>query len=254
MSHLTALKSIAYREVKRVFRIRIQTLVPPIINTTLYLVIFWVLLGSTIPDIHGMPYINYLIPWFLMMSLIMASYMNVSSSFFGAKFQKSIEEILTAPIPGYIVILWYISGWITRGMIISAIIFCVSLFFTSIHIEHIFITFLFLLFTSSLFSLLGLFNAFFAKSFDSVNLIPTFIITPMIYLGGVFYSISALPTFWQYFTMVNPIYYMINGLRFGFYGISEVNPLYSLAAIILCNIVFFYINKRMYETGYGLKN
>ncbi len=254
MNHITALKSIAYREIKRVFRIRIQTIVPPIINTTLYMVIFWVLLGSQLPDVKGISYINYLVPWFLMMSLIMASYMNVSSSFFGAKFQKSIEELLTAPIPWYIVILWYISGGITRWLVISAVIFIVSLFFTSIHIDHFFITFLFLLFTSSLFSLLWLFNAFFAKNFDSVNMIPTFIITPMIYLGWVFYSVSALPPFWQFFTQINPIYYMINGLRYWFYSISDVNPTYSLIAIIICNILFFLINKRMYETGYGLKS
>lgn len=250
----TQFKAIAYREIKRIFRIRIQSLIPPVINTTLYLVIFGSLLWSKLPAVHGLKYINYLIPWFLMMSLIMASYMNVSSSFFWAKFQKSIEEILAAPISSYSVIFWYISGWIVRGGVVGIIIFCISLFFAQLQVVHPILTLLFLLLTSSLFSLFGLFNAFFAKSFDSVNLVPTFIITPMTYLGWVFYSISALPVFWQYITLFNPIYYMINGLRFWFYGISEVNPYYSLLTIIIFNIIFFFINKKMYDTGYGLKS
>ena len=254
MKHLTALKSIAYREVKRVFRIWKQTILPSVVTSTLYFLIFWTFIGSQIKEVSGVPYIDFLVPGFIMMSLITASYANVSSSFFGAKFQKSIEEILTAPIPGYIVIFGYVLGGIVRWLIISVIIYIVSLFFTHVPISDIFITSLFILFTSSLFSLLGLFNAFFAKSFDDVNLIPTFIITPMIYLWWVFYSLSVLPPFWQYVSMLNPIYYMINGLRYGFLWVTEVNPYLSLTAIIICNIVLFLVNKRMYEIGYGLKN
>lgn len=254
MSHLTALKAISYREVKRIFRIRIQTLVPPIINASLYFLIFWAFIGTQIKEVSGVPYIQFLVPGFIMMSVITASYMNVSSSFFGAKFQRSIEEILTAPVPGYIVILGYISGGIIRGLTIAIIIYLIAQFFTIIVPVHPFITFLFLFFTASLFSLLGLFNSFFAKNFDQVNLIPTFVITPMTYLWGVFYTLSVLPVFWQYITLLNPIYYMINGMRYGFIGVTEVNPYYSLFAIIICNILLFLLNIHMYKTGYGLKN
>lgn len=254
MNNSLAFQSIARKEVKRVFRIWIQTIVPSVINATLYFLIFGAFIGSQIDQVQWVPYINFLVPWFILMSVITASYMNVSSSFFGAKFQKSIEEILTAPIPGYIVILGYISWGIVRGCTIAFAIYLISLFFTQIVPQHIIITLLFLFFTTSLFSLLWLFNAFFAKNFDQVNLIPTFVITPMVYLWGVFYPIAALPDFWRFLSMLNPIYYMINGFRYGFLGLTEVNAYISLWAIILCNAVLFWINLWMYKNGKGLKN
>lgn len=254
MLYLTALRSITYREVKRVFRIWIQTIVPPVINASLYFFIFWAFIGSKIKEINGIPYIDFLVPGFIMMNVITASYMNVSSSFFSAKFQRSIEEILTSPIPWYIVILGYISGGIVRGVTIAGIIYIIAQFFTTIIPVHIITTLLFLFLTTSLFSLLGLFNAFFAKNFDQVNLIPTFVITPMTYLGGVFYSLSVLPVFWQYVSMINPIYYMINGLRYGFTGITDVNVNISLAILFLFNIGLFLINKKIIDSGYRLKS
>lgn len=254
MNNLLAFQSIARKEVKRIFRIWIQTIVPSVINATLYFLIFGAFIGSQIKEVQWVLYINFLVPWFILMSVITASYMNVSSSFFWAKFQKSIEEILTAPIPWYIVIFWYISGGIVRGSTIALAIYLISLFFTQIIPEHIFITLLFLFFTTSLFSLLGLFNAFFAKNFDQVNLIPTFVITPLVYLGWVFYPIASLPGFWKTISMLNPIYYMINGFRYGFLGLTEVNAYISLSAIILCNLALFWVNLWMYKNGKGLKN
>ena len=254
MNNLIAFQSIARKEVKRVFRIRIQTIVPSVINATLYFLIFWAFIGSKVKEVSGVPYIDFLVPWFIMMSVITASYMNVSSSFFGAKFQKSIEEILTSPIPGYVVILWFISWGIVRGTTIALAIYIVAQFFTNVIPEHIFITFLFLFFTASLFSLLGLFNAFFAKNFDQVNLIPTFVITPLTYLGWVFYPIASLPWLWKNVSMLNPIYYMINGFRYGFLGLTEVNAYVSLGAIILCNVLLFSLNLWMFKQGKWLKN
>jgi ABC-2 type transport system permease protein len=254
MNNLIAFQSIARKEVKRVFRIWIQTIIPSVINATLYFLIFWAFIGSKVQEVSGVPYIQFLVPWFIMMSVITASYMNVSSSFFGAKFQKSIEEILTSPIPGYIVILWFISGGIVRGTTIAVAIYIIAQFFTHIVPQHIFITLVFLLFTTSLFSLLGLFNAFFAKNFDQVNLIPTFVITPLVYLGGVFYPIASLPWFWKTISMLNPIYYMINGFRYGFLWLTEVNAYASLSAIIICNILLFWLNLWMFKQWKWLKN
>ena len=254
MNNSLAFQAIARKEIKRIFRIWIQTIIPSVINATLYFLIFGAFIWTKIQEVNGVPYIQFLVPGFIMMSVITASYMNVSSSFFGAKFQKSIEEILTAPIPGYIVILWFISGGIVRGCTIAVAIYVIAQFFTSIIPQNLIVTLLFLFFTTSLFSLLGLCNAFFAKNFDQVNLIPTFVITPMTYLGGVFYPIASLPGFWRTVSMFNPIYYMINGFRYGFLNVSEVDWKISLAAIIVFNIILFGINLWMFKNGKGLKN
>lgn len=255
MKHQTiALLSLAQKEVKRVLRIWKQTILPPVVTTTLYFLIFGSFIGSQIGNIGNVPYIQFLVPWFVMMSLITASYANVSSSFFGAKFQRSIEEIITSPMPNWAIIFGFISGWIVRGFLISFIVLIIARFFTPVEIIHPLIGFLFVFFTASLFSLLGFLNAFFAKTFDDVNLIPTFIITPMIYLGGVFYPVSVLTGFWAILTQLNPIYYMINGLRYAMLGTSEMNISIALGALILCNIVLFYANIRLFRNGYGLKH
>lgn len=251
---LIALRSLTYKEVKRVFRIWKQTILPPIVTSTLYFLIFWSFIGSQIWSIHGVDYIKFLVPWFIMMSLITASYSNVSSSFFWAKFQKYIEEIITSPMSNVSVIIWYITWWIVRWLIISVIVFIISIFFTDSSVAHPILSILFIFFTASLFSLAWFFNAFFAKTFDDVNIIPTFIITPLIYLGWVFYSASTLPGFWWLLTQLNPIYYMINWLRYWFIWQSDINVYVSLAAIIVFNIVFFIWNLYLFKKGYGLKN
>ncbi len=215
INQTVAMKTLVHKEVSRVFRIWKQTILPPVVTSVLYFLIFGSFIGSQIQDISGVSYMQFIIPGLMMMGAITASYANVSSSFFGAKFQKSIEEILVSPMSDWMIIVAYCLGGIIRGMIIGVVVFLVALFFAPLHIEHIIITLLFLFFTASLFALLGLFNGFFAKSFDDVNIIPTFVITPMIYLGGVFYSLEFLSPFWQFVSKFNPIFYMVDGLRYG---------------------------------------
>lgn len=254
MNNSLAYISISKKETIRIFRIWKQTILPSVINATLYFLIFWAFIGQRIKEVNGIPYIDFLVPGFIMMSVMTASYMNVSSSFFGAKFQKSIEEILTAPIPAYIVILWYITWGIVRWLSIAVAIYIIAHFFTNVYIQHPFIAILFLFFSTSLFSLVWLFNAFFARNFDDVNIIPTFVITPLIYLGWVFYPITALTGIWFFVSNLNPIYYMINGLRFWFLWVTEVNIYTSLWVLILFNFLVFWVNVWMYKNGKGLKN
>ncbi|MCH2188669.1 ABC transporter permease [Candidatus Gracilibacteria bacterium] len=249
-----AMQTLVRKEVTRVFRIWKQTILPPVVTSVLYFLIFGSFIGSQIQDISGVSYMQFIIPGLMMMGAITASYANVSSSFFGAKFQKSIEEILVSPMHDWMIIIAYVLGGIIRGVIIGVIVFIVSLFFTDISLSHPIITLLFLFFTSSLFGLLGLFNGFFAKSFDDVNIIPTFVITPMIYLGGVFYSLEFLSPFWQTVSHFNPIFYMVDGLRYGLLGVAEMPTYLSLGAIIAFNIIFFFINLRLMKKGYGLRS
>lgn len=247
-------KALAMKEMKRVFRIWKQTILPPVVTTTLYFLIFWSFIGSQIGEISGIAYIDFLVPGFIMMSLITSSYMNVASSFFGAKFQKNIEEIITSPLHHTSIILGFLSGGVVRGFLISIIVFIIAHFFTSVSLAHPFLAFLFVFFTATLFSLLGFLNAFFAKSFDDVNLIPTFVITPMVYLAWVFYPISTLTGIWYTLSHLNPIYYMVNGLRYSFLWVSEVNIFISLWALIFSNFVLFLACLWLFKKWYGLKN
>lgn len=254
MNYSISLKALLTKELSRVLRIWKQTILPAVITSILYFLIFWKFIGSQIDSISGVPYITFIVPGFIMMSMLTASYANVSSSFFGAKFQRSIEEILVAPIPNWMIIVAYCLGWILRGLIIWVLIYIVAHFFTDVGIDSIFITFLFGFFSSSLFALLGLFNWFFAKSFDDVNIIPTFVITPLVYLGWVFYSLEFLSPFWQFISQFNPIFYMVNGFRYGMLWFSELSVYTALIAIIVFNIVFFAINLKLLNKGYGLKS
>ncbi len=247
-------KALAMKEMKRVFRIWKQTILPPVVTTTLYFLIFWSFIGSQIGEISGIAYIDFLVPGFIMMSLITSSYMNVASSFFGAKFQKNIEEIITSPLHHTSIIFGFLSGGVVRGFLISIIVFIIAHFFTSVSLAHPFLAFLFVFFTATLFSLLGFLNAFFAKSFDDVNLIPTFVITPMVYLAWVFYPISTLTGIWYTLSHLNPIYYMVNGLRYSFLWVSEVNIFISLWALIFSNFVLFLACLWLFKKWYGLKS
>lgn len=242
------------KEVNRTLRIWKQTILPAVMTSTLYFLIFGTFIGSQISNIWWIPYIQFLVPGFIMMSVIMASYANVSSSFYSSKFLKSIEEILISPMKNSSIIIAFMLWWVIRGMIISVLIFWIAHFFTNIPLIHPFISILFLFFSSSLFSLAWFFNAFFAKCFDDVNIIPTFVIMPLVYLGWVFYPLAWLSSFWQFFTQLNPIFYMVNGLRYSFLWVSEVNIYISLFTIIFFNFIFFFINLKMFEKGYGIKN
>ena len=234
-----ALKSIWTKEIHRFMRIWIQTLVPPVITMTLYFVIFGNLIGSRIGEMHGFTYMQFIVPGLIMMAVITNAYANVASSFFSAKFQRNIEEMLVAPVPNYVIIAGYVGGGVARGLCVGLIVTLVSLFFVPLQIHHLFSVCMTVLLTSILFSLGGLINAVFAKSFDDISIIPTFILTPLTYLGGVFYSITLLPPFWQGVSQVNPIIYMVNAFRYGFLGISDV-PLGTAYLIIIGFILVLY--------------
>lgn len=249
-----ALKSIWRKEVTRFLRIWIQTLIPPVITMSLYFIIFGNLIGSRVGDMGGFSYMAFIVPGLIMMSVITNSYTNVCSSFFSSKFQRNIEEILVAPVPTHIIIWGYVGGGVIRGLLTGVLVTAVSLFFVRYEVySWLFVVFTLLL-TSILFSLAGLLNAVFAKSFDDISIIPTFVLTPLTYLGGVFYSITMLPTFWQWVSKLNPIVYMINGFRYGFLGISDVSLVITFSMLILFVSILYFIAWRIIESGRGLRS
>lgn len=252
--NLIALQSILYKETNRFMRIWVQTLVPPAITMTLYFVIFGALVGSRIGDMGGFSYMEFIVPGLIMMSVITNSYSNVASSFFSAKFQRNVEELLVAPVPNYIIVLGYVGGGVARGILVGLIVSLLSLFFVDIKVHHLFILMSTVVLTATLFSLAGLINAIFAKTFDDISIIPTFVLTPLTYLGGVFYSLSLLPQFWQYVSQINPIVYMVNAFRYGFLGVSDVNLVFAFSVIIGFILVFFSFAMYLINKGTGLRS
>ncbi len=252
--NLIALQSILYKETNRFMRIWVQTLVPPAITMTLYFVIFGALVGSRIGDMGGFSYMEFIVPGLIMMSVITNSYSNVASSFFSAKFQRNVEELLVAPVPNYIIVLGYVGGGVARGILVGLIVSLLSLFFVDIKVHHLFILMSTVVLTATLFSLAGLINAVYAKTFDDISIIPTFVLTPLTYLGGVFYSLSLLPEFWQYVSKVNPIVYMVNAFRYGFLGVSDVNLVFAFSVIIGFILVFFSFAMYLINKGIGLRS
>ncbi|PJJ98969.1 ABC transporter permease [Lysobacteraceae bacterium NML75-0749] len=223
MSHnLTALYTIARREVMRILRIWTQTLVPPAITLTLYFLIFGGLIGSRVGDMGGFDYMAFIVPGLVMMSVIQNSYGNISSSFFGAKFGRHIEELMVSPVPSWVILTGYVSGAVMRGLMVGAIVMVIAMLFTPVRIPHPGVTLAALLLGAIIFSLAGFINAVYAKKFDDIAIIPTFILTPLTYLGGVFYSVSLLPDWAATATRFNPVFYMVNAFRHGFLGVSDV--------------------------------
>ncbi|MFJ5472314.1 ABC transporter permease [Pectobacterium carotovorum] len=255
MMHLywVALQSIWVKEVTRFGRIWIQTLVPPVITMTLYFIIFGNLIGSRIGDMHGFTYMQFIVPGLIMMAVITNAYANVASSFFSAKFQRNIEELLVAPVPTHVIIAGYVGGGIARGLCVGVLVTAVSLFFVPLQVHAWWIIVLTLLLTATLFSLAGLLNAVFAKTFDDISLIPTFVLTPLTYLGGVFYSLTLLPPFWQAVSKLNPVVYMISGFRYGFLGIQDVPLLFTMSVLIAFIVVFYLLVWWLIERGRGLR-
>ncbi|MCX8649366.1 ABC transporter permease [Gilliamella sp. B2776] len=249
-----ALKSIWRKEVTRFLRIWLQTLIPPIITMSLYFIIFGNLIGSRVGDMGGFSYMSFIVPGLIMMSVITNSYTNVCSSFFSAKFQRNIEELLVAPVPTHILIWGYVGGGVMRGILTGILVTMVSLFFVHFEVHSWPFVICTLLLTSILFSLAGLLNAVFAKTFDDISIIPTFVLTPLTYLGGVFYSITMLPTFWQWVSKLNPIVYMINGFRYGFLGVTDVSLWITFSMLILFVSVLYVIAWRLIESGRGLRS
>ena len=249
-----ALKSLWYKECIRFLRIWVQTLVPPAITMSLYFVIFGNLIGSRIGEMGGFSYMEFIVPGLIMMSVITNSYSNVASSFYSNKFQKSIEELLVAPVPNYIIVLGYMGGGMTRGMLVGLIVTCVSLLFVDIQIHNIFVIVATVVLTSAVFALGGLINAIYANSFDDISIIPTFILTPLTYLGGVFYSITLLPEFWQGVSQVNPIIYMVNAFRYGFLGVSDVGLGVAFSVLGLFIVGLFTLALMLIKKGVGLRH
>ncbi|MXP67203.1 ABC transporter permease [Pantoea sp. Aalb] len=249
-----ALKRIWSKEIHRFTRIWIQTLVPPVITMTLYFIIFGNLIGSRVGNINGFTYIEFIVPGLIMMAVITNSYANVASSFFSAKFQRNIEELLVAPVPTHIIIAGYVGGGIARGICVGILVISVSLFFVPFHIYSWFIVFITLLLTAVLFSLAGLLNAVFARTFDDISLIPTFVLTPLTYLGGVFYSLNLLPPFWQIISKLNPLVYMISGLRYGFLRIHDVSLELTISVLLIFIKIFYIIVYSLIHTGLGLRS
>ncbi len=249
-----ALKSIWIKECIRFLRIWVQTLVPPAITMSLYFVIFGNLIGSRIGEMGGFNYMEFIVPGLIMMSVITNSYSNVASSFYSTKFQKSIEELLVSPVPNYIIVLGYIGGGMTRGILVGLIVTCISLFFVDIQIHNFAVIILTVIMTSVVFSLGGLINAVYANSFDDISIIPTFILTPLTYLGGVFYSITLLPDFWQGVSQINPIIYMVNAFRYGFLGYTDVNLVLAFSVLTGFIIVLFTIALTLIKKGVGLRH
>jgi ABC-2 type transport system permease protein len=241
------------REIRRFLRIWTQTLLPPVITMVLYFVIFGSLIGSRIGQMEGFNYADFVAPGLIMMAVITNSYSNVVSSFFGHKFQRHIEEILVSPTPNYIILAGFVSGGMARGLLVGLFVTITSVFFTDFQIQHPVVVIVTILLTSLLFSVAGLLNAIFATTFDDISIVPTFILTPLTYLGGVFYSISMLPDFWQLVSKANPILYMVNAFRYGFLGISDINVGAALVAILAFTIVLIAIALRLLKTGKNLR-
>jgi len=249
-----AFKSLVRKEINRFMRIWVQTLVPPVITTSLYFIIFGNFIGGRIGDMNGFSFMQFIVPGLIMQAVITNSYSNVSSSFFSQKFQKNIEELLVAPVPTAIIMGGFLVGGMTRGLLAGIFVTAISLFFVPINVSSWIVVFVTVLMTSLVFALAGLLNGLFAKSFDDVSIIPTFVLTPLTYLGGVFYSITLLPTFWQFVSRFNPIVYMISGFRYGFLGVGDMALWTSMAVLVVFIIVLFVICYRLIEKGRGLRS
>ncbi len=245
--------TILRKEIKRFTRIWVQTLLPPAITMILYFVIFGKLIGSRIGDMGGFSYIEFVAPGLIMMAVITNAYANVSSSFFSAKFQRSIEELLVSPTPNYIILLGYVMGGVARGVAVGLIVTVMSLFFADLHIHHWFTTIFIVFMTSVLFSIAGFINAIYANTFDDVSIIPTFVLTPLTYFGGVFYSINLVPEFWQQISVLNPILHMVNAFRYGMLGISDLNVGMALVGLTLFVVVLFAVALHLLKTGKRLR-
>lgn len=248
-----AFMTLLRKEIRRFLRIWPQTLLPPAITMSLYFVIFGNLVGSRIGDMGGFSYMQFIVPGLIMMAVITNSYSNVCSSFFSAKFQRSIEELVTSPVPNHIILLGYVVGGVTRGLCVGLIVTIMSLFFTQLELHNIFVMVYTVLVTAVLFSLGGFINAVYAKSFDDISIIPTFVLTPLTYLGGVFYAMSSLSPFWQNLSLLNPIVYMVNAFRYGILGYSDVNVWLSLAVVTIACGFFYMFAYSLLARGTGMR-
>lgn len=251
---MVALWTIVRSEIRRFMRIWPQTLLPPSITMTMYFIIFGNLIGARIGQMDGVDYMDYIVPGLIMMSVITNSYSNVASSFFGSKFQRSVEEMIISPMPNWLVLSGFVIGGAARGLAVGIIVTAVSLFFTDLDIRHPLLTTLVVIMTAVLFSIGGFINALLGKKFDDISIVPIFVLTPLTYLGGVFYSIHTLPEFWQSVSLVNPILYMVNTFRYGILGVSDINVGAAVGAIAIFIVIFFSAAIWLLRRGKGLRS
>jgi ABC-2 type transport system permease protein len=252
-ANLVALRTIVQREVRRFVRIWPQTLLPPAITMVLYFVIFGNLIGQRIGDMGGFSYMEYIVPGLIMMSVITNSYGNVVSSFFGSKFKRNVEELLVSPVSPHTILVGFIIGGVLRGLAVGVIVTILSLFFTHLQVHHLGVTILVVLLTATIFSLGGFVNAVYARNFDDISIVPTFVLTPLTYLGGVFYSITLLPPFWQTVSMGNPILHMVNAFRYGILGVSDIRIGVAIGFMLLATAVLYTLCIRLLISGRGMR-
>lgn len=254
IEQLIALQTIVVKEIKRFLRIWVQTILPSTITMSLYFIIMGKFIGSQINDIHGFTYIEFIAPGLIMMGIITNSYANSVSSFYSSKFQRHIEEMLVSPMPNYIIIVGFMLGGIARGAIVGVAVTIVALFFTQLQIHNLGLVIVTCLLTAALFSIAGIINGIFANSFDDISIIPTFVLTPLTYLGGIFFSIEMLPEFWQTLSLANPILYMVNGFRFGILGVTDVDITTALLVVMGMLLVLFSICLTLLNKGIGIRS
>ncbi|MBB6340848.1 ABC-2 type transport system permease protein [Pseudomonas fluvialis] len=252
-SNLIALQTIVIREVRRFTRIWPQTLLPPAITMALYFVIFGRLIGSQVGGVGQFSYMEFIVPGLIMMSVITNSYGNVVSSFYSSKFQRNIEELLVSPVSPHTILVGYLVGGVLRGLAVAFIVTLLSLFFTKLQVHHLGVTVLVMLLTATIFSMGGFINAVFARSFDDISIIPTFVLTPLTYLGGVFYSITLLPEFWQKVSMANPILHMVNAFRYGILGFSDINIGWAMASMLVAAALLYGVCINLLKSGRGMR-
>ncbi|MDD2740054.1 ABC transporter permease [Methylomonas lenta] len=254
MNYSVAFRTILYKEIRRFTRIWPQTLLPPAITTALYFLIFGKLIGERIGSVHGVSYMDYIVPGVILMSVISHAYSNVVSSFYSTKFQHHIEELLVAPVPNWVILVGYVCGGIARGVLVGAVVTGVSMLFTHVSVANGWISISVLVLTATLFALAGFINAVFADSFDDISIIPNFVLTPLSYLGGVFYSLAMLPPIWQTIALGNPILYMINAFRYGLIGVSDVDIVLAFEMIAGFILFLSLFSLLLMHKGVGIKN
>lgn len=253
---LIAFLTILRKEYIRIVRIWSQTLLPPVMNVALYLLIFGSFIGKRIGSMDSVSYASFIVPGLLLMAVITNAYGNVSSSFFSAKFQKNIEEILVSPTPDWLVVLGFTAGGIIRGIMVALAVACVALVAPGVElkIHHPYFAVLLLLLTAGFFSLAGLMNALFAKKFDDISFIPTFVLTPLTYLGGIFYPLSALPEFWQKLSALNPVLHLVTAMRYAFLDQAELSWYPALVFLFVGNALLYFACLRYMKKGLGIRN
>ena len=252
----TSFYTMIRKDVVRMFRIWVQTFLPSVVTSSLYFLVFGTVLGSQIGDMKGVDYMTFVVPGLVMLAIVTTSYANTSFTFFSSKFfMRSIDEILVSPTPPWVMIAGFVGGGIVRGVIVGSLVLLVSLFFTglALSVHSLLIILLFAILTSLVFALAGLVNGIYAKSIDGINIVPTFVLTPLVYLGGIFYSVESLPQWWQAITYANPLFYLINGFRYGFLGITDVSITTSILVLVVLAAILICLNWYFIRTGMGLK-